>query len=110
MGIFNFIGTTFSGWLSDRFDNYKLLMIYYSLRGISLIYLPYSDFSVYALTLWAIFFGLDFVSDVTFITAGSPPNPSIPDFPGETTSILTSSRFAFSSSRASFVASSTVLP
>ena len=64
MGIFNFIGTTFSGWLSDRFDNYKLLMIYYSLRGISLIYLPYSDFSVYALTLWAIFFGLDFVATV----------------------------------------------
>ena len=64
MGIFNFIGTTFSGWLSDRFDNYKLLMIYYSLRGVSLIYLPYSDFSVYALTLWAIFFGLDFVATV----------------------------------------------
>ena len=64
MGLFNFIGTTFSGWLSDRFDNYKLLMIYYSLRGVSLIYLPYSDFSVYALTLWAIFFGLDFVATV----------------------------------------------
>ena len=39
-------------------------MIYYSLRGVSLIYLPYSDFSVYALTLWAIFFGLDFVATV----------------------------------------------
>ena len=56
------------------------------------------------------FFGLDLVRDVTLITAGSPPKPNIPDFPGETTSILTSSRFAFSSSRASFVASSTVLP
>lgn len=57
-----------------------------------------------------VFFGFDLARDVTLITAGSPPKPNIPDFPGETTSILTSSRFAFSSSRASFVASSTVLP
>jgi predicted MFS family arabinose efflux permease len=64
MGIFNFIGTTGSGWLSDRYDNFKLLAIYYGLRGISLIYLPYSNLDVYALTLWAIFFGLDFIATV----------------------------------------------
>ena len=62
------------------------------------------------LIFFDVFFGLDLVREVTLITAGSPPNPNIPDFPGETTSILTSSRFALSSSRASFVASSTVLP
>ena len=64
MGIFNFIGTVGSGWLSDRYDNYKLLMCYYALRGVSLLYLPYSDFGVYELSLWAVFFGLDFVATV----------------------------------------------
>ncbi|WP_400243531.1 hypothetical protein AB3U99_20255 [Niallia sp. JL1B1071] len=32
MGIFNLIGTTFSGWLSDRYDNPKLLFWYYDFR------------------------------------------------------------------------------
>ena len=64
MGIFNFIGTTTSGWLSDRYDNYKLLAIYYGFRGFSLLYLPYGNFSIYELTLWAIFFGLDFIATV----------------------------------------------
>ena len=64
MGVFNFIGTMGSGWLSDRYDNFKLLAIYYGLRGISLINLPYSNLDVYALTLWAIFFGLDFIATV----------------------------------------------
>jgi predicted MFS family arabinose efflux permease len=64
MGIFNFIGTMSSGWLSDRFNNYKLLAAYYALRGVSLIFLPYSDFDVFALTLWAMFFGLDYIATV----------------------------------------------
>jgi MFS family permease len=64
MGVFNFLGTTASGWLSDRYDNYKLLAIYYGFRGLSLVYLPYSDFGIYELTLWAIFFGLDFIATV----------------------------------------------
>lgn len=64
MGVFNFIGTVTSGWLSDRFDNRLLLAIYYSFRGLSLIWLPFSDFSVVALTIWAIFFGLDFIATV----------------------------------------------
>src|SRR5579862_981314 len=41
MGIFDFFGTTGSGWLSDRFDNRMLLFTYYGLRGLSLLYLPY---------------------------------------------------------------------
>ena len=64
MGIFNFLGTLGSGWLSDRFNNYNLLATYYGLRGLSLIWLPYSDFDVFSLTLWAIFFGLDFIATV----------------------------------------------
>ncbi len=64
MGIFNFVGTIFSGWLSDRFDNRTLLAIYYSLRGLSLIWLPFSNFDVFALSLFAVFFGLDYVATV----------------------------------------------
>lgn len=64
MGLFNFIGTVCSGWLSDRIDNRLLLATYYGLRGLSLIWLPFSDFSMFALTLWAVFFGLDFVATV----------------------------------------------
>ncbi len=64
MGVFNFLGTMSSGWLSDRYNNYNLLIIYYGLRGVSLIFLPYSDFDIFALTLWAIFFGLDYIATV----------------------------------------------
>ena len=37
MGVFNFIGTTTSGWLADKFDNRLLLFCYYALRGLSLL-------------------------------------------------------------------------
>ncbi|HYM04489.1 MAG TPA: MFS transporter, partial [Stellaceae bacterium] len=49
MGVCDLIGTTLSGWLSDRFDNRWLLFWYYGLRGLSLIYLPYSGFTLYGL-------------------------------------------------------------
>jgi MFS family permease len=64
MGVFNFAGTITSGWLSDRFDNRILLAWYYGLRGLSLIWLPFSSFDMYSLSLWAVFFGLDFVATV----------------------------------------------
>jgi MFS family permease len=65
MGIFNFIGTTASGWLSDRLDNRRLLFWYYGLRGFSLILLPYAfDYSVIGLSVFAIFYGLDWIATV----------------------------------------------
>lgn len=64
MGMFNFAGTICSGWLSDRFDNRVLLAWYYGLRGLSLIWLPFSNFDIVALSLFAMFFGLDFVATV----------------------------------------------
>ncbi|AZS80309.1 MFS transporter [Achromobacter spanius] len=64
MGIFDLVGTTASGWLTDRYDPRKLLFVYYALRGLSLIYLPYSDFSFYSLSIFAIFFGLDWIATV----------------------------------------------
>src|SRR3954452_2480210 len=64
MGIFDFFGTIVSGWLSDRYDNRKLLFWYYGLRGLSLLFLPFSDFSLYGLSLFAIFYGLDWIATV----------------------------------------------
>jgi MFS family permease len=64
MGAFDFIGTIGSGWLSDRFDNRWLLFWYYGLRGISLLYLPFTDFTFYGLSLFAMFYGLDWIATV----------------------------------------------
>lgn len=64
MGLFDFGGTLASGWLSDRFDNRWLLFWYYGLRGLSLLYLPFSDFSLYSLSIFAVFYGLDWVATV----------------------------------------------
>jgi len=64
MGIFDFAGTIGSGWLSDRFDNRWLLFWYYGLRGLSLLYLPFTDFTFYGLSLFAVFYGLDWIATV----------------------------------------------
>ncbi|MGY8711220.1 MFS transporter [Bradyrhizobium sp. 18BD] len=64
MGFFDLFGTTLSGWLTDRFDPRKLLFFYYGLRGLSLIYLPYSDFSFVSLSVFAAFYGLDWIATV----------------------------------------------
>jgi len=64
MGVLDLAGTTASGWLTDRYDSRKLLFIYYTLRGLSLIYLPYSDFTLYGLSIFAIFYGLDWIATV----------------------------------------------
>jgi predicted MFS family arabinose efflux permease len=53
-----------SGWLSDRYDNRKLLFWYYGLRGLSLLWLPYSEFTLYGLSLFAMFYGLDWIATV----------------------------------------------
>jgi MFS family permease len=64
MGVFDFVGTIGSGWLSDRYDNRWLLFWYYGLRGLSLLFLPFTDFSFYGLSLFAIFYGLDWIATV----------------------------------------------
>ncbi len=64
-GVFSFIGGTLSGWLSDRWDNRYLLFWYYGLRGLSLLYLPFAfDMSFYGLTLFSMFYGLDWIAGV----------------------------------------------
>jgi sugar phosphate permease len=65
MGIFDLVGTTFSGWLSDRMDPRKLLVWYYTLRGIALLFLPAAyDLGVPALAAFVVFYGLDWVATV----------------------------------------------
>jgi MFS family permease len=64
MGAFDLVGTTGSGWLTDRYDSRVLLCIYYAIRGLSLIYLPYSDFSVQSLAVFSVLYGLDWIATV----------------------------------------------
>jgi predicted MFS family arabinose efflux permease len=64
MGLFDLVGTTASGWLTDRVDPKKLLFAYYGLRGLSLIYLPFANFTFMGLSLFAVFYGLDWIATV----------------------------------------------
>ena len=64
IGAFDFVGTILSGWLSDRYDNRWLLFMYYGLRGLSLLALPFTGFSVVGLSAFAVFYGLDWVATV----------------------------------------------
>jgi predicted MFS family arabinose efflux permease len=64
MGAFDFIGTIASGWLSDRMDNRWLLFWYYGLRGLSLMFLPFTGFSTAGLAVFAVFYGLDWIATV----------------------------------------------
>ncbi len=64
IGIFDFIGTLGAGWLSDRFDNRWLLFWFYGLRGLSLIFLSASGFDYVTLSIFAVFYGLDWVATV----------------------------------------------
>ena len=64
MGVFDIIGTIGSGWLSDRYDSRKLLFWYYGLRGLSLLYLPSSSFTIYGLSFFAVFYGLDWIATI----------------------------------------------
>lgn len=63
MGLMNIVGTLVSGWLSDRYDNRKLLATYYGLRALSLLALPYI-IEMNGLYLFAIVYGLDWVATV----------------------------------------------
>ena len=72
MGVFDMVGTTLSGWLSDRWDNRALLAWYYGLRGLSLLFLPfafdprlsYAGVGYLGLGLFAMFYGLDWIATV----------------------------------------------
>jgi sugar phosphate permease len=65
MGMFDLVGTTASGWLTDRWDSRKLLFTYYALRGLSLIFLPEALHDAGAgLNVFSVFYGLDWIATV----------------------------------------------
>jgi sugar phosphate permease len=65
MGIFDLVGTTASGWLTDRYDPRRLLAVYYGLRGVALLYLPLAfGTEVFGLPAFAVFYGLDWIATV----------------------------------------------
>ena len=65
MGIFDIIGTTGSGWLTDRYSSRHLLFAYYTLRGISLLFLPFTlQDGGGSLAWFAVFYGLDWIATV----------------------------------------------
>ncbi len=63
MGAMNFVGTVGSGLLTDRFDPRKLLVCYYTFRGLSLLVLPFFH-NFTGLAVFAVFFGLDYIATV----------------------------------------------
>lgn len=65
MGMLDLVGTTMSGWLSDRYNPRVLLFWYYGLRGIALIFLPHAfGLSYFGLPVFALFYGLDWIATV----------------------------------------------
>jgi hypothetical protein len=65
IGVFDIVGTTLSGWLTDRYDPRLLLFWYYALRGISLLFLHTVLGAPSAgLLLFIVFYGLDWVATV----------------------------------------------
>jgi sugar phosphate permease len=66
IGIFDVVGTVFSGWLTDRFDSRYLLGGYYLLRGLSLMVLPdlFASSTHPSMLIFILFYGLDWVATV----------------------------------------------
>lgn len=65
MGMLDLVGTTLSGWLSDRYNSRYLLFVYYGLRGLSLLGLPFAlSGPQWGLSAFAVFYGLDWIATV----------------------------------------------
>ncbi len=62
IGVFSLIGSVGSGWLCDRFNPRVLLFWYYGLRGLSLVLIPYTTFDPISMSIFAVFYGLDWVA------------------------------------------------
>ena len=62
IGAFSLAGSAGSGWLCDRFNPRVLLFWYYGLRGLSLVAIPFTGFDAVSLSVFAVFYGLDWVA------------------------------------------------
>jgi len=66
VGVFDIVGTIASGWLTDKFDPRKLLIIYYAFRGVGLLMLPWllAETIHPSIVLFVVIYGLDWVATV----------------------------------------------
>ena len=66
VGIFDFIGTIASGWLTDRFDPALLLVLYYGFRGLALFTVPFvlGPTVQPPMLFFIVFYGLDWIATV----------------------------------------------
>ena len=65
IGVFDLIGVTTSGWLTDRWDPARLLFCFYALRGLSLFFLPLVlGQTALGTAAFVVVFGLDWVATV----------------------------------------------
>jgi len=66
IGVFDFVGTIGSGWLTDRFDPRILLVVYYALRGVSLlvVHLLWAPTVQPPMFFFVVLYGLDWVATV----------------------------------------------
>lgn len=66
VGIFDFVGTIASGWLTDRVDSRILLIFYYGLRGLALFTVPFvlGPTVEPPLMFFVVFYGLDWIATV----------------------------------------------
>ncbi len=62
IGAFSLVGSACSGWLCDRYSPRVLLFWYYGLRGLSLVVMPFTSFDGVSLSVFAVFYGLDWVA------------------------------------------------
>jgi len=62
IGLFSLVGSMASGWMCDRFSPRVLLFWYYSLRGLSLVAVPFTAFDPISLSVFSVFYGLDWVA------------------------------------------------
>lgn len=66
VGIFDFVGTILSGWLTDRVNPVLLLVFYYGLRGLALFTVPFvlGPSVEPPLFFFIVFYGLDWIATV----------------------------------------------
>ena len=66
VGIFDFIGTIASGWLTDKVNSAWLLVGYYGLRGLALFTVPFvlGPTVQPPLMFFVVFYGLDWIATV----------------------------------------------
>ena len=66
VGIFDFVGTILSGYLTDKVDSVILLVFYYGLRGLALLTVPFvlGPNVEPPLLFFIVFYGLDWIATV----------------------------------------------